>query len=147
MFVVRHDILLGSFQEVAQAFILSLGRLSADELVKVASDGAGSWVVEAFLDCKTNFKPKEKLIRKLVGHYELLATSPGGCHVVDKCFSLAVGSQSFCRIVQYIKICTFCLEGGWIPPGTVSLVFLGNPNLFKSWEVLMKELYHRGCSR
>jgi hypothetical protein len=90
--LLRHNNLVGSFQEVAQAFILSLGSLSADELVKVACDGAGSWVVEAFLDCKGDFKPKEKLIRKLVGHYKLLAASPGGGHVVEKCFDLAVGS-------------------------------------------------------
>lgn len=79
------------FQEVAQKAATDLAKLSAEKLVRTANDSAGSRVVEAVLTNCTRNKVKQKVIKKLVGSIGELATSPGGCHVVDKCFSEAVG--------------------------------------------------------
>lgn len=81
----------GDAQEVAHKVAADLAKLSAEELVRTANDSAGSRVVEAALANCTRNKVKQKVIKKLLGSIGALATSPGGSHVVDKCFSEAVG--------------------------------------------------------
>jgi Pumilio-family RNA binding repeat len=75
---------------VAQGFIASVSNLTTSELVRVACDSAGSYVLEAFIACEGTVKHKRKFIKKMAGQFGHLATSPGGCHVVEKCFNAAV---------------------------------------------------------
>ena len=77
-------------------WVESLLGLSPKVLARVAADGGGSRVLEAFLEGTAAGKTKKRLFRKLQGNYGAIALTLGGNHFVEKCYLFAVSTWHGC---------------------------------------------------
>ena len=78
-------------QEAARAFVDGLTALDRNQLMGVGLDPGGSRVLEAALQGPAaGPKARKKLLRQLQGGWALLAVQPGGSHVVEAAYIIAV---------------------------------------------------------
>jgi hypothetical protein len=77
-------------QEASADVAESLADLPADALLHMGCDSGGSRAFEAFLNGHASAKVKKRVIRKLKGSYGKLAGTPGGSHVVQTAYVVAV---------------------------------------------------------
>eukprot|EP00117_Sycon_ciliatum_P045158 scpid42481/ scgid32491/ Pumilio domain-containing protein C14orf21 len=69
------------------AVLDSIVALSSDDLVRLATEQAGSRVFDAFYECAgAGSKRKRKIVKKLKGHFVQLACHKVGSYVVDACY-------------------------------------------------------------
>ena len=86
------SLLICCLQEGSAEFIDSFLDLPAQQMARVAADPGGSRVMEAVLQSSSvNAKAKKKLLKKLAGYYGIIARTPAGNFLVEKCYSFAVG--------------------------------------------------------
>ncbi|KAK1280740.1 hypothetical protein QJS04_geneDACA004824 [Acorus gramineus] len=69
-----------------QPYVTSILSMEAHHASEAAKDAGGGRVIEAFLISDASVKQKQKLIRKLEGHFGDLAMHPSGSFTVEKCF-------------------------------------------------------------
>ena len=78
-------------QETARPFVDGLTALDRNQLMGVGLDPGGSRVLEAALQGPAaGPKARKKLLRQLQGGWGLLAAQPGGSHVVEAAYTVAV---------------------------------------------------------
>eukprot|EP00899_Mesostigma_viride_P022316 jgi/Mesvir1/3269/Mv16403-RA.1 len=73
-------------QEDCQQFVVALSRLPKEDCVRMATDGGGSRVVEAFLDSAAEPALKKKFIKNLTNHFVELGRTAPGSWCVEKCY-------------------------------------------------------------